>query len=375
MSERTVRAGHIWVRRARRKMRIKLSDRKRYKSYKRALNADSPAVPSNGNGGRKAYRGEFLTLDDRNKLISSHQPAEELKHFTKLEIKERLFAAGVPVPLTYMTITSVDEIDGCVEYLMRNFRKGFVIKPNDGHSGKGIVVINKVVGQRFITIQDAAWEKARLAVHIYRILTGRFSRTRRDVALIEERISQHHRLRNIAEQGLVDFRIIVTHGYPVMAMARLPTKRSRGKGNLHRGALGMGISINDGVLTSGVYMDIPRNHHPDTGTLVSGLRIPYWQEILNTGARAQFFSGMKYAGVDLVIDNFGNVKVLEVNRRPGLSIQLANKAGLKSRLELINRLVSGNRPAEDNGLESLTTRVEYSKKIDRMGWNSDGDDN
>jgi alpha-L-glutamate ligase-like protein len=375
MSERTARAGQIWVRRARRKVRIKISDRKRVRSFKRALDHKPGAGEPVGKKTRRANKSEFLTLDARNKLISSQQAAVELKHFTKLEIKERLFAAGVPVPLTYMTVTSTDEIEDSIKFLMHNFRHGFVIKPNDGHSGKGITVINKVVGHRFITIQDAAWEGSRLALHQDRILTGRFSRGRRDVALVEERVVQHHRLRNIAEQGLVDFRLIVTHGYPVMAMARLPTKHSRGKGNLHRGALGMGISIHEGVLTSGVYMDRPKNHHPDTGTLVSGFKVPYWNEILHTGARAQFFSGMKYAGVDIVVDNSGSVKVLEVNRRPGLSIQLANKAGLKSRLEQINKLVATEGETADNGFGSLTARVEYTVDMDRKGWKQSGGNN
>ena len=372
MTDRTVRAGQIWVRRARRKMRIKLSDRKRYQSYKRALNHRPHGTEADGEKAQRANRSEFLTLDERNKLISSQHELSELRHFTKLEIKERLFAAGVPVPLTYMTVTSSDEVEDCIKFLMRNFRAGFVIKPNDGHSGKGITVINKVVGHRFITIQDAAWESSRLELHLNRILAGRFSRGRRDVALVEERIVQHHRLRNIAEQGLVDFRLIVSHGYPVMAMARLPTKRSRGKGNLHRGALGMGISLHEGVLTSGVYLDKPKNHHPDTGTLVSGFKVPYWQEILHTGARAQFFSGMKYAGVDIVVDNNGSVKVLEVNRRPGLSIQLANKAGLRNRLEQINKLVNDETAGGDNGFGSLSARVEHTLDLDRNDWNKSG---
>jgi alpha-L-glutamate ligase-like protein len=375
MADQTVRAGQIWVRRARRKMRIKLSDRKRYQSYKRALNHKPQGTEKEGTKAPRAYRNEFLTLDARNKLISSQQEVSELRHFTKLEIKERLFAAGVPVPLTYMTVTSIDEVTDSIKFLMRNFRQGFVIKPNDGHSGKGITVINKVVGSRFITIQDAAWESSRLELHLNRILAGRFSRARRDVALVEERIVQHHRLRNIAALGLVDFRLIVSHGYPVMAMARLPTRRSRGKGNLHRGALGMGISLHEGVLTSGVFMDKPRNHHPDTGMLVSGFRVPYWKEILHTGARAQFFSGMKYAGVDMVVDGTGNVKVLEVNRRPGLSIQLANKAGLKSRLEQINALVAGEAAGNDNGFGSLAARVEYTVDRDKDGWKESGGNN
>ena len=41
---------------------------------------------------RNHYRREFLTLEHRNKLITSKLTNQELRHFTKLEIKERLFA-------------------------------------------------------------------------------------------------------------------------------------------------------------------------------------------------------------------------------------------------------------------------------------------
>ncbi|UCH89742.1 MAG: alpha-L-glutamate ligase-like protein [Thermoplasmata archaeon] len=373
MSERTVYAGKLWVRRAKRRMRIKLSDRKRLKSFKRVMNDKSASRATNGWGRNRDVRREFLTLDDRNKLIKSGNGNQDLRNFTKLEIKERLFSAGIPVPLTYMTITDTSEIPERMEFLMKTFRGGFVIKPNDGHSGRGILAIKKVVGRRFITMSDEAWDEGRLYLHLDRILKGRFSRGRTDIAIIEERIDQHAKLRGIAINGLVDFRLIVSNGYPVMAMARLPTRRSRGKGNLHRGALGMGVSLHDGTLTSGVYMEKPASKHPDTGMLVSGFKIPGWQKILLTGARAQFFSSLKYAGVDMVVDIHGNIKVLEVNRRPGLAIQLANKAGLRKRLDYVDKLVNGSQPDQENGFESIKARVEFVMETDKSGWDKNGD--
>lgn len=372
MSDKKVYAGKIWVRKARRKIRIRMEDRKRIRSFKQAVKDQPPGSSNRIKGYSRNYRNEFLTLDARNKLITSELTSQELRNFTKLEIKERLFAADIPVPLTFMTLTNTSEIPECVDYLKRNFREGFVIKPNDGHSGRGIAVVNKVVGQRFITTQDEAWDNSRLNLHLERILRGRFSRGRSDVALIEERIQQHYRLRNLATYGLVDFRLIVSHGYPVMGMARLPTRRSRGKGNLHRGALGMGISLHEGVLTSGIHLDKPVTHHPDTGYAVSGVKIPNWYDIVLTGARAQYFSSLTYAGVDMVVNALGNVKVLEVNRRPGLAIQLANKAGLRNRLEYINELVAGNKIVEDNGHESVKARVDFAIDMDKSGWSQKG---
>jgi alpha-L-glutamate ligase-like protein len=372
MAEKTVRAGQIWVRRAKRKMRIKMSDQKRLRSFKHAVK-NGTGEDDYGLREHHDYRREFLTLDARNKLITASQTQQALKNFTKLEIKERLFTAGIPVPLTYMTITGMDEIPHSMEFLLRNFRGGFVIKPNDGHSGRGITVINKVVGHRFITASGEAWDFERLALHLDRVISGRFSRGRSDIIIVEERVSQHQRLRNLASSGLVDFRLIVSHGYPVMAMARVPTKRSRGKGNLHRGAMGMGISLHDGVLTYGVLNEKPTTKHPDTGMKITGVKIPYWHDLLMTGARAQYFSNITYAGVDMVVDASGTVKVLEVNRRPGLAIQLANRCGMRSRLDYIQELVTKKNRPGDNGHESLLARVEFVMNQDKNGWGNGGE--
>lgn len=367
MADPGIRAGRIWMRRARRKMRIRISDRKRYRSFKRAVNGRSRRRMNGRN-----YRKEFLTLDARNKLILSRQTNHSLKKFTKLEIKERLFFAGIPVPLTYMTMTDPSEIEVGINYLLLNFRDGFVIKPNDGHSGKGILVIKKIIGRRFITGQNEAWTAERMAVHLERILKGRFSRGRKDIVIVEERINQHHKLRSFTSFGLVDFRLIVLNGYPVMGMARLPTKRSRGKGNLHRGAMGVGINLDDGVLTSGVLNDRPVTKHPDTGMKISGLKIPNWYDIMLTGARAQFFSDLNYAGVDMVVDTKGEIKVLEVNRRPGLAIQLANKAGLRSRLDYIERLTGSEKNTAGAGFDSIKKRVDFSIDKEKTGWAEGG---
>ena len=47
-----------------------------------------------------------------------------------------------------------------------------------------------------------------------------------------------------------------------------------------------------------------------------------------------------YFGADIVNDREKGPLLLELNARPGLGIQIANHAGLRSRLELIERLPS-----------------------------------
>lgn len=47
-------------------------------------------------------------------------------------------------------------------------------------------------------------------------------------------------------------------------------------------------------------------------------------------------TGLGYIGVDLVIDRERGPLLLELNARPGLAIQMANREGLLKRLERIN---------------------------------------
>jgi hypothetical protein len=55
-------------------------------------------------------------------------------------------------------------------------------------------------------------------------------------------------------------------------------------------------------------------------------------------AGIRFFStGLGYLGVDLVIDKNEGPLLLELNARPGLQIQIANRKGLLERLEMIDR--------------------------------------
>ena len=78
------------------------------------------------------------------------------------------------------------------------------------------------------------------------------------------------------------------------------------------------------------------DEHPDTGALVSGLKIPHWDFILQTAARGYEVTELGYLGVDMVIDKDLGPMILEMNARPGLSIQIANCEGLAKRIARID---------------------------------------
>jgi len=119
----------------------------------------------------------------------------------------------------------------------------------------------------------------------------------------------------------------------VMAMIRLPTRRSRGKANLHQGAVGAGMDLATGVTTFGVVGNERAVDHPDTGAPIIGLAIPRWEYLLALAARCYELTGLGYIGVDIVLDRQYGPLILELNARPGLNIQICNRAGLRLRAE------------------------------------------
>ena len=132
-----------------------------------------------------------------------------------------------------------------------------------------------------------------------------------------------------------DIRIIVFKGIPVTAMARLPTSKSGGKANLHKGAIGVGIDMATGCTTHGVIGNTSTTTHPDTNRTIGGIQIPQWSEILQIAVKCADTVGLGYLGVDIVIDKQLGPLMLELNARPGLNVQLANQQGLLKHLKQI----------------------------------------
>jgi predicted ATP-grasp superfamily ATP-dependent carboligase len=63
------------------------------------------------------------------------------------------------------------------------------------------------------------------------------------------------------------------------------------------------------------------------------LRVPAWDEILLFAAQSYDAIPLGYFGIDIVIDAKLGPSILELNARPGLSIQLATRRGLRRILQ------------------------------------------
>jgi alpha-L-glutamate ligase-like protein len=151
----------------------------------------------------------------------------------------------------------------------------------------------------------------------------------------------------ISFRGIPDIRIVVLLGVPVMAMIRLPTRLSRGKANLHQGAIGAGISIDEGRTLTAVWRNAVIESHPDTGNAVMDVAIPHWDTLLKMAALSYELTHLGYQGIDIVLDRDRGPLVLELNARPGLNIQIANREGLGHRLALVESNIDRLGSADD----------------------------
>jgi alpha-L-glutamate ligase-like protein len=271
----------------------------------------------------------------------------------KLKTKRLALRAGIAVPKLYGVIETQHDIRSLRDIVCEH--PDFALKPAHGSAGDGIVVISGRSGLRYRTIGGALLDEDYLSHHLSNAINGQFSLGGvPDVVIVEYMVKFSPLFERISYQGVPDIRVIVFRGFPIMTMVRLPTRASSGKANLHQGAVGAGIDLASGITLDGVVGTEVVTHHPDTTHAIAGLRIPYWDTILDISARCFELTGLGYIGVDIVLDRDLGPLVLELNARPGLAIQIANRQGLLRRLRICEDHADfGAPPAQ---------RIEFAKQ-------------
>ncbi len=254
----------------------------------------------------------------------------------KLLTKKLAESFQIPTPVLYYVVDRYGDVSGFGEALRGICQ--FAVKPARGSGGSGIVLIQDCTEKGYVTQSGEMISPQNLSYHISDILSGIYSLSGlEDRAIMEALIHPDPVFDAVSYRGVPDIRIVVYRGVPIMSMVRLPTKASDGKANLHRGAIGAGIGLNQGTTVTAVHRSRVIGNHPDTGNPVSGIQVPYWEKMLWIAARSFEMTGLGYIGVDLVIDRDRGPLLLELNARPGLAIQLANRKGLKERLDRVDQ--------------------------------------
>ncbi|MEQ8718337.1 MAG: sugar-transfer associated ATP-grasp domain-containing protein [Acidimicrobiales bacterium] len=265
--------------------------------------------------------GTVLGLNRRNlDLVRVLNPPAAIRRADdKLVTKAAMAAAGVRVAATLAAIRDRRDVRSLDWSALP---EGFVLKPVRGARGAGILVVKPGDdgGRRGgRVVDDGALRRHAL---------GLLDRDGRGGAFVEMLLSSSQVIPGAGGHGLADVRVLVVEGRARQAMLRLPTAQSGGRANLHQGAVGVGVDVSSGRTAGAVHGGRVVTAHPDSGVELGGRVIGDWQLVVEVAVRAAIASELGYAGIDVAIDDRLGPVVLEVNARPGLAIQLANRRGL-----------------------------------------------
>ncbi|OOG28600.1 alpha-L-glutamate ligase-like protein [Thioalkalivibrio denitrificans] len=264
----------------------------------------------------------------------------------KLQTKHLALDAGIAVPELYGVIETPHQVRRIGKML--EGRNDFVIKPAHGAGGDGILVITGRMGEHYRRANGRLMDRESIQHHLSNILSGMYSLGGQpDRAMVEYRVKFDPLFDQVSFEGVPDIRTVVYRGYPIMAMVRLPTREADGKANLHQGAVGAGVDMATGETLHGVWHGRVVDQHPDTGAPISGICIPDWSTLLALAARCHDLTGLGYLGVDVVLDRDRGPLILELNARPGLAIQIANRQGLLKHIERVDARLEGMEAPEE----------------------------
>lgn len=286
------------------------------------------------------HANDILGMNARNQDFVSQTSALS-KSIANSKIASNLLMEqrGIPTPKIFGLFATPEDVH---DFNWPSLTENFVIKPTNGLAGKGVVVFRKKLPSKEVWVDALGknWQLNDLKLHCFDILDGQYSRfgTQHNV-IVQQRIPIHPTFLKYVYKGTPDIRIIIYNQVPVMAMLRLPTKESEGRANVHQGAIAAGIDIASGITISacsgkGVSIEFV----PDTKYKLRGIKIPQWKACLLTAINAAQAADMPYCGVDLFLHEEKGPMVVELNAQPGLTIQIANHAGLRRRLERVRDL-------------------------------------
>jgi alpha-L-glutamate ligase-like protein len=294
---------------------------------------------------RELHRRGVLGINRRNAEYTLNLNPRRLYKTVddKIVTKRLCEAAGIPTPRLLAVAHHHFQLRALGSALEK--LTSFVLKPASGAMGNGILAVIAKDGERYLRPGGRSMMMPGLLHHASSIVSGLYSLGGQpDAAMVEERLTVHPALASIVSDGVPDVRVILYRNVPVMAMTRLPTHQSGGRANLHQGAVGAGVDLNTGRIVHAVLENRFIRNHPDTGEKLLGREIPSFERVLDIAVAAGDETGLGYVGADVVVDANQGPMILELNARPGLAVQMANRAGLLPRLKAIDREAGTARP-------------------------------
>lgn len=175
-----------------------------------------------------------------------------------------------------------------------------IVKPLDNMGGAGIKIISTQDYQSPGALRDYCMSK-----HL----------------LIEELIVQHPDLNRLYPHAVNTVRVLTNKGQIVGVALRL----GAGGGNLdnaHAGGIYAEVDPENGIVITRAmnHMDLHFTFHPDTGAVIPGFRIPFWDEVIQLVQDAcKLVDRMGLIGWDIAVTSTGPT-IVEVNNWPGVEL-------------------------------------------------------
>jgi len=314
----------------------------------------------------------ILWINARNlHYIGKHNPVKSVRLAdNKITTKKFLTERWIPLPETYAVIQSRSELATFdFSSLPHTY---FIIKPARGSRWRGIFRVKKLKDykpdhslfppslsspnwwttffwkstsdhenkdQHRFEVQGNIISESLLKTYCLDILDGKESlQGRPDHILIEEMLVAGDGFELFCAHWLADIRVIVYNFVPVATMLRVPTKSSEGKANLDRWWVWLGVEVGSGKIQS-MFLNgkVYRDAFPDTYESFLWTKLSYWEDILQWSTQIQYYVNLWYLALDRVITETWP-KLLEINARAWLKVQLALDLPLRHRLEKVGDL-------------------------------------
>lgn len=241
----------------------------------------------------------------------------------KLKFAEFCLEAGIPAVPT-LGFFKGGNFDSVVGIELKGFKGDFFIKPVSGKGGKGAERIEvSQSGDYSLASKGISFSVNEfMAYYKKESLKPEFS----DGFIIQPRIINHPSLEKLTGKAVATCRVVTIvneSGAPeaVVSVFRMPGKMTGVVDNSHAGGLASAVNMNTGVLDKASYLgvsgDLSRmSHHPDSGNLVEGFNLPYWDEVLKLAVQSHsLMNSRKIIGWDIAITESGPL-VIEANAQP-----------------------------------------------------------
>ncbi len=152
--------------------------------------------------------------------------------------------------------------------------------------------------------------------------------------MIEERIIQHDKLKNLYPNSVNTIRMVIYNGKLVSDVLRMG-REEKEVDNLSAGGIAAGIELDKGIVyTIGrTYYDEKFVYHLDTKVVIPGFSIPMWDGCKQLVARAEkYCDGIPVIGFDIAVTQKGPT-IVEVNEGTEIeALQLPSKEGYRRKL-------------------------------------------